>query len=292
MGMLAGTKAGVVDVATGAVVACEGRDVRTLAGGWAVLDNRSVVSLDDDVDAAGGEAPEGVEITCVASGHGGGWALAGATGAHLFHVHDALGPVQSFEAVPGREEWYTPWGGPPDVRTITMAGNNVLVNIHVGGIARSVDAGGTWHPTIDIHADVHQVLGVDAHRAVAAAAVGLATSDDGGATWTVHDEGLHATYARSVAVVGDTVVLGVSNGPGGGGAALYRRSLSAGGRFERCSTGLPDDLGGNVDTFRLVASDRTAAVATAGGDVFVSADEGATWEKAATIAGLRCLALA
>jgi RND family efflux transporter MFP subunit len=32
-----------------------------------------------------------------------------------------------------------------------------LVNVHVGGIPRSVDSGATWAPTIDVDADVHEV---------------------------------------------------------------------------------------------------------------------------------------
>ena len=293
MGMLAGTRSGLVDVATGDVVALAGRDVRAVAGAWAVVDGRDVVCLDEDVDAGPATAPDGVDVICVASGHGGGWALAGAAGAHLFHVGTtAVEPVDAFEEVPGREEWYTPWGGPPDVRSIAMASGTVLVNVHVGGIARSTDAGRTWSPTIDIHADVHQVLSAGGTMAVAACAVGLAVSTDAGATWTVHDEGLHATYARSVAVAGGTVLLGVSSGPGGEGAAVYRRPLSGDGPFERCAAGLPADLSGNVDTFWLAAkADGTAAFATAGGEVFTTSDEGVSWDLAGRVAGVRCLVL-
>jgi len=63
----------------------------------------------------------------------------------------------------------------------------LLANVHVGGIPRSVDGGVTWQPTIDIDSDVHEVRAHPKRRGtvVAAAAVGLCTSSDGGATWTV-----------------------------------------------------------------------------------------------------------
>lgn len=289
MGMIAGTQSGLVDVATGAVVAFGGRDVGALDGDWVVLDGAEVRRR--SVNGAGPVVPDGDRITCVA-GRSDGSAVAGTTGAHLLAVGSSLERVDAFEAAAGRGSWYTPWGAPPDVRTIAVSpAGTVLVNVHVGGIVRSTDGGVSWEPTIDVHADVHQVLALGGGAAVAACAVGLATSDDDGATWTVHDDGLHATYARSVAVAGDTVLLGVSTGPGGSEAAVYRRPIS-GGPLVRCTGGLPGDLGGNVDTGRLAAAaDGTAAVATSAGDVFVSTDEGTTWDRAASgLSGVRFLA--
>ena len=55
----------------------------------------------------------------------------------------------------GRDRWYTPWGGPPDTRSMTSADGKVYANVHVGGVVRSADAGRTWQPTaLDIDADV------------------------------------------------------------------------------------------------------------------------------------------
>ena len=73
----------------------------------------------------------------------------------------------------------------------------LLANVHVGGVPRSTDGGVTWQPTLEIDKDVHQVC---AHPTrpdvvIAAAAVGLCVSRDSGATWTVEQEGLHASYA-------------------------------------------------------------------------------------------------
>jgi len=52
--------------------------------------------------------------------------------AHL--VRDG-GVGESFDGVPGRDHWYTPWGGPPDTRSIAEAADGSLhVNVHVRGI--------------------------------------------------------------------------------------------------------------------------------------------------------------
>jgi hypothetical protein len=103
---------------------------------------------------------------------------------------------------------------------------------------------------------------------------------DGGRTWVVDDEGLSASYLRAVAVAGDAVVVSASRGPGGGGSALYRRPF-AGGAFERIGAGLPDDLGGNVDTGWLVADDGMVAVALPDGSVHRSTDGGNRFDPVA-----------
>ena len=97
-----------------------------------------------------------------------------------------------------------------------------------------------------------------------------------------------------MAVSGDTVLLAVSRGPNGGDAAIYRRPLAADAPLERCVTGLPDDLGGNVDTFRLAGgADGAAALATADGRVYASADQGTNWELVGeALPAVRCLLLA
>ena len=300
MVVLAGTAVGLVDVAAGAAVDLAGHDVSAVRGGWALVDRRQVVRLVTGGGAGAAEgapAPDWAALTCVAAAPDDptGAALVGTAGAHLLRAAAAWERLETFEHADGRPDWYTPWGGPPDVRSMSTAPDGtVLVNVHVGGILRSTDGGASWSPTIDIDADVHEVVTLDGGRAVAACAEGLATSDDGGATWTVHDEGLHATYARSVAVAGETVLVGVSAGPDGGRAAVCRRPLTGDAPLERCREGLPDDLGGNIDTFCLAgAPDGTAAFATADGRVFVSADEGATWEQAGErLPAVRCLVVA
>ena len=185
----------------------------------------------------------------------------------------ALDPLPGFDTVAGRDEWHQV-GSPLQVRTMTATcdGGAVLANVHVGGIPRSVDGGATWHPTVAVDDDVHQVL---AHPTrpevvVAAASVGLCRSLDAGATWTSSTEGLDLTYARGVAFVGDDVVVTVSDGPWASNALVYRAPVD-GGAATAVSGGL-GALHGNVDS-RCVASDgKIVALADGNGDVWRSAD--------------------
>ena len=86
--------------------------------------------------------------------------LLGGAGASLLQISDATPQrVASFDEAPGRTDWYTPWGGPPDVRSMARGVDETLyVNVHVGGIVRSTDGATTWTDTMDIDADVHQVV--------------------------------------------------------------------------------------------------------------------------------------
>jgi hypothetical protein len=209
--------------------------------------------------------------------------LVGTSKAHLLRVAadgSALEPVASFENAEGRDRWYTPWGGPPDTRSLSRARDGtVYVNVHVGGILRSEDGMTRWVPTIDIDADVHQVL-TCGDLVLAANAYGLAVSRDRGGTWAFETEGLHAEYSRAVAVAGDWILLSVSTGPHGDRAAVYRRPLDApsGAPFERSLAGLPEWFDGNIDTRCLVASGETAVLGTGDGTLYRSDDAGASWE--------------
>jgi hypothetical protein len=207
--------------------------------------------------------------------------------AHLLRLGDdgVLAPVEAFETIEGRETWFTPWGGPPAVRSIAQdLSRRLHANVHVGGIPRSVDAGASWEPTIDIDADIHQVVAHPSEPDVvlAAGAVGLAVSVDGGASWRIEREGLHATYARAVAVAGDHVLLTVSNGPRGGRAAIYRTTLEPGSAFERCTVGLPEWFDHNIDSGWLDARGGEVAFGTGDGEVYRSDDAGERWTRAAT----------
>ena len=288
MPVLVGTEAGLFEVGTDRAVAFEGRDVRAVSGPWALVEGKVASRMGGAEVAVPGPRP-----TCLA-GTEGSPPWVGTEDAHLLRVDGQVAPVESFETAEGRDKWYTPWGGPPAVRSVSITPlGSVLVNVHVGGILRSDDDGASWQPTIDIDSDVHQVLGVAGGVAVAACAYGLATSADDGLTWNVDDDGLHASYSRAVAVSGDTVLLTASSGPGGHQSAVYRRPLGGAGAFERCRAGLPEWFEGNVDTAWLAGGpDGTAACATRDGSVYVSADEGATWDVAATgLPAVRCVTL-
>jgi photosystem II stability/assembly factor-like uncharacterized protein len=204
--------------------------------------------------------------------------LVGTDEAHLLELDgDHLVPVDGFERAEGRTRWYTPWGGPPDVRSMAAARDGTLyLNVHVGGVLRSTDGGATWEPTpLDIDVDVHRVLAHDDLVLAACGDGGLATSRDGGETWSFATGGLHGTYCRSVAVAGGTELVTASTGPFTKEGAVYRRPLGSDAPFERVTEVFPF----NIDTFQLAgARDGRAAFGTEDGRVYLSTDEGATWE--------------
>jgi hypothetical protein len=283
MQALIATTEGLHELGEREATAFAGREVTALAvdrgAHWALLEGRALARREADGgwrDA--GVLPEGVEGTCLAATRSG--LLVGTRGAGLWRWTDG-GParVESFERMPGRDGWYTPWGDPPTTRSIAEdAGGALYVNVHVGGVARSTDGGATWSPTIDVDADVHQVTAHPARagHVFAAAAEGLWISTDGGGSWTTETEGLHARYCRAVAVTGETVFVSASTGPGGRRAALYRRE-PGGGRLERCRDGLPEWFGDNLDTRCLAVSGPVVVLGTENGVVHASADGGRTF---------------
>lgn len=246
---------------------------------WTIVD-RSEIWHAPDGDWRRVATLEGHEATCLAMTD----ALhVGSSEARLFRLTDgALEPVAGFDEADGRADWYTPWGGPPATRSISEWSDDVYVNVHVGGILHTGDAGRTWNPTIDIDADVHQVA-TAGDLVLAAGAGGLATSEDRGATWTMRSDGLDAPYSRAVVVCGDRVLVTASEGPRGGRAGVYRGDLRAG-AFERCTAGLPASFDGNIDTYWLDALNdgSFAAFATSGGRLFSSDDAGSTWHDLAS----------
>ena len=223
---------------------------------------------------------EGVEGTCLAMTDA---IHVGTSEARLFRLTDGtLEPVEAFDAAEGRDTWYTPWGGPPATRSISEWGEDVYVNVHVGGVLRTADSGQSWEPTIDIDSDVHQVATAEG-LVLAAGARGLSMSTDKGATWSLRSEGLEARYCRAVVVFGDRVLVSASNGPRGGRAAVYRGGLEDG-AFERCRSGLPEWFDDNIDTYCLDALNdgSFAAFGANDGSVYASDDGGTTWRELVT----------
>ena len=264
------------------------REVTALAAAdgvaFAVADRRTIVRRGPDGTWADVARSDELEVACLLPTHGG--LFAGTEEAHLLRSDGndgALEPVAPFDAVDGRDAWYTPWGGPPAVRSIAVdLAGRIHANVHVGGIPRSLDGGESWEPTIDIDADVHQVVAHPSEPDVvlAAGAVGLAVSEDGGASWRIERRDLHATYARAVAVAGDTILLSVSNGPRGGRASVYRTAFGPDIHLEKCTDGLPEWFDGNIDSGWLVARESVVAFGTGDGVIFLSDDEGERWTRA------------
>jgi len=282
------------------------RDVTALAHDgtrtWAIVDGRSLWSRRSGHDWEQRASIDGPAATCLAPIANG--LLIGTEHAHLLRfANGKVAPIEAFDSVEGRKEWYTPWGDPADVRSMSVAADGTIhVNVHVGGVVRSRDGGTTWTPTVDIEADVHQVLAhpVRAGIVLAAAYEGFGISRDGGESWEFITDGMHAHYSRVVAVAGDTVLVSASTGPRGRRAALYRKALDGAAKFERCgdrtkdaalalSRRLPwfDD---NIDTGCVAAADSLVIFGTEDGRIFRSNDFGEHWELVTKgLPAIRCV---
>ena len=153
-------------------------------------------------------------------------------GAYVYRLVGEEGPAErvvAFDELECRKEWYTPWGGPPAVRTLAKTQDGFCyADIHVGSIMRSKDEGISWEPvTPDLHKDVHQVATcpVDDNRVYANTQNGVYISPDRGNSWEHRLDGLPRRYGTGIAVHPtdpDLIIATVQNGPRGGDAQLCR----------------------------------------------------------------------
>ena len=201
--------------------------------------------------------------------------------------------LRGFDAVAGRGTWYAGSAvingqrvGPPlGIRSITATpdGAVLLANVHVGGVPRSTDGGATWQPTIDVDSDVHEVRAHPNRPGVvmAAAAIGLCTSHDGGLTWDVEQEGLHASYCSAVAFTGDDVLVSASLDHFAAQGAIYRRPVDGHGPLVAVAGGLPKWIDGIADTGCIATHGSAVAIADRNGDLYLSGDTGRSWSRQA-----------
>jgi hypothetical protein len=207
------------------------------------------------------------------------------------HGGDGLEPLHGFDCVAGRDAWYAGSAivngqrlGPPlGIRSVAANSNGSILfaNVHVGGIPRSMDGGRTWQPTIDIHSDVHEVCAHPANPAivVAASAVGLCISRDGGATWTIESDGLHAPYCSAVAFSGDDILVSASTDHFAKQGRIYRRPVRPDGSTVAVEGGMPTWIHGIADTGCIAANGSTIAVVDRGGTLYLSTDFGRAWSS-------------
>jgi hypothetical protein len=143
-----------------------------------------------------------------------------------------------------------------------------------------MDGGSTWEPTIDINADVHEVRGhpADPSLIAAASAVGLCISRDGGATWTIESEGLHATHCSAVAFSGDEILVSASIDPFTAEGKLYRRAIAVEGRIVAVHDGLPETKG-SADTSCVATSGAMVVLVDRAGTMYLSLEYGRAWSR-------------
>ncbi|MGA8232202.1 MAG: hypothetical protein WB795_12045 [Candidatus Acidiferrales bacterium] len=231
-----------------------------------------------------------VELSCCMAV--GDTIYAGTEDARMLRVGEGgqLDPLDGFDNVAGRDLWYAGSAiingqrvGPPlGIRSVTATPDGVLLaNVHVGGIVRSSDGGMTWQPTIDIDTDVHQVCAhpTDPRMVAAAAAVGLCISRDAGATWTIEQEGLHASNCSAVALSGDDILVAAAESHFSAHGAIYRRPIDAHGVLAPVGDGFPRWIGGIADTDCIATKASTIAVADQAGNLYLSADSGRNWSS-------------
>lgn len=261
----------------GALAIVDGRSLcrRSLSGVWSTI------------------ATEELNLACCVTV--GDLVYVGTDDARILRVSAAgeIEQLRGFERVAGRDKWYAGTAlingrivGPPlGIRSITATsdGSVLLANVHVGGIPRSVDGGATWQPNIDVNSDVHEVRGHPKRPGVvaAAAAAGLCTSSDGGATWTVEQSGLHASYCSAVGFAGEDILVSASADHFATQGAIYRRGVDEPCLLVRVAGGLPAWLDGIADTGCIASTGSDVAVADKKGHLYVSTDTGRTWSRRA-----------
>jgi hypothetical protein len=202
-----------------------------------------------------------------------------------------LEQLRGFDEVAGRDTWYAGSAvingqrvGPPlGIRSITATpdGALLLANVHVGGVPRSTDGGATWQPTIEVDSDVHEVRAHPNRPGVvmAAAAIGLCTSRDGGLTWDVEQEGLHASYCSAIAFAGDDVLVSASLDHFAAQGTIYRRPVDGHGPLVAVAGGLPKWIDGIADTRCIAAHGSAVAIADRNGNLYLSGDTGRGWSS-------------
>ncbi|MCH2508506.1 MAG: hypothetical protein MK035_08570, partial [Dehalococcoidia bacterium] len=133
------------------------------------------------------------------------------------------------------------------MRSLAVATDGTIyANIHVGWIACSRDAGGTWRVLQEgLEMNVHQVVTYlsNPSAVIAATASGFYLSDDHGCTFTCQSNGIVCRYQRACACFFDADIdlVATSMGPDScAGAQLYR-SENAGRDWELVA-GLPKNI--------------------------------------------------
>ena len=144
-----------------------------------------------------------------------------------------------------------------------------------------MNGGVTRQPTIEVESDVQEVRARPSQPriVIAASAIGLCISRDGGIARWVEQEGLHATYCSDLALSGDIIFVAASEDHFAAQSAVYRRPLDAQVPFVPVGAGLPRRTDGIVDTGCIAARDSELAIADKGGNLYIWAGVECVWSR-------------
>jgi hypothetical protein len=226
-----------------------------------------------------------IPLNCLAWTHE-GKLLVGTAEARLGWVSDGnIDYIATFDRVPERVQWNTPWGGPPDTRSLAVSSNGDLyANIHVGWIVRSQDGGKTWECIQNgLEKDVHQVAAHPEIPAIvfAATARGFHISMDHGKSFVQKPGDMPYLYQRACVCFPDNGVylVSTSRGPHGQADSLLFRSEDPGDKWKLVE-GLPERIHSNIDTYQVVVIDSSKAIAIIeNSSIYFSEDIGKSWVK-------------
>lgn len=218
--------------------------------------------------------------------------LIGTEGAHMHRLTLGRGVerVTSFDELPVRPNWSTPWGGPPAIRSMAKSTDGfVYAAIHVGGVMLSGDGGLSWEPCgPGIDDDVHQVATTpaDPARVYANTRRGVYVSPDRGMTWAYRSQGADRQYGRALAVSvgdGELILASTSDGPDEEGKdvrAQLLRSTDGGASWHAAGGAFPSSSPRNIDTHQLAITVDGVAWAACGQELFVGPRDGQEWLSA------------
>ncbi len=243
---------------------------------------------------------EGAAVTALAWAAGG--FVAGIDPAAILHSYDdgaTWAEGAPLRNLPGAGRWSYPL--PPHSAHVMAflphpTRSTVLyAGIEVGGLVMSPDGGCTWTvvgagtPGLAVHPDIHGLATSVAapHVIYAATPDGIHVSETAGATWESRSDGLDRLYCRPVAVHPDDPDIAVTVATHGAPGFFGRDATRTGARTYRTTdrgrtwapvTGLPEAF---QPVPGLVADPDVPGrffLAMFSGEVFVSADAGATWD--------------
>ena len=240
---------------------------------------------------------------------GGKKIYAGTEPAHLFESADmgvTWTELRSFRDAPGLPNWTFP--APPHVAHVKFIAVSphdpkvIFAAVEVGGLLKSQDGGRNWEELHGFYEDVHRIMicGNVPDSVYITTGNGLFYTGDGGRTWKRMTEPTFTiAYPDPMVVVPGRENLifmaGATGAPRTWHATHHAeshigRSRDGGRTWELLSGGLPVPMDGNMEAMSLISwqGGFELFVATTGGDIYFSDDEGEHWSK--IMAGLPSIA--